>query len=182
MAKKKADLLLHPVRMRIIQAIMSKKPMSPLELLEVLQDVPQATLYRQIKVLEDADILRVVSTHKRRGALEKVYGIDQETLHIPDDELEHTTREEHVRYYLTYQANVLQEVEAYVMSRDPNHYKEDGFGYWQTPLHLTEQEQQEFAEKLVELVQTYAQNEPRSDRNTVTMATTFVPQIKGESS
>ena len=44
------DLLLHPVRLRIVQALVGS-PMTPLHLKEQLGDVPQATLYRHLSQL-----------------------------------------------------------------------------------------------------------------------------------
>jgi hypothetical protein len=40
---KKVDLLLHPVGMRIIQQLLLGKPLTIAKLLDVIDDVPQAT-------------------------------------------------------------------------------------------------------------------------------------------
>ena len=44
------DLMLNPVRMRIIMAL-NERPMSTQELVTRLSDIPPATLYRQVKRL-----------------------------------------------------------------------------------------------------------------------------------
>lgn len=54
---KKADLLLHPVRMRIVQQLIAGDPQAILQLAQRLGDVPQATLYRHMKLLLEADWL-----------------------------------------------------------------------------------------------------------------------------
>lgn len=41
----KVDLLLHPVRLRVVQALLGQE-MTPQQLVDALGDVPQATLYR----------------------------------------------------------------------------------------------------------------------------------------
>ena len=51
------DLLLHPIRLRIVQALVGE-PMTPLQLKDRLADVPQATLYRHINQLADVAIQR----------------------------------------------------------------------------------------------------------------------------
>jgi len=45
------DLVLHPVRMRILLAVAHGQQMTPLALAAQLPGVPQATLYRHIKAL-----------------------------------------------------------------------------------------------------------------------------------
>ena len=46
--RNKAEVLMHPVRMKILQALMQKKEdgLSTLEMISIIKDVPQATLYR----------------------------------------------------------------------------------------------------------------------------------------
>ncbi|MED1918771.1 transcriptional regulator, partial [Bacillus thuringiensis] len=43
----KVDVLMHPVRMKICQSLMRKKEngLTPLEMVKIFNDVPQATLY-----------------------------------------------------------------------------------------------------------------------------------------
>ena len=52
----KSKLLLHPVRTRIIR-ILSNRELNTEEIMGFLDDVPQATLYRHIKVLLDNNVI-----------------------------------------------------------------------------------------------------------------------------
>lgn len=49
-----ADLLLHPVRMRILQTLFDADPMTTTQLRDRIPDVAPATMYRQIAVLARA--------------------------------------------------------------------------------------------------------------------------------
>ena len=48
MANDQADLLAHPVRLRIILALSQNEEMTAQQLGEALTDIPQATLYRHL--------------------------------------------------------------------------------------------------------------------------------------
>ena len=71
MGKDYIDILLNPVRQRIIQALMIRKEATSAQILEQLKDVSRASLYRHIKVLLDAGIIQEVKEETRRGAEEK---------------------------------------------------------------------------------------------------------------
>lgn len=69
------DACLNPVRQRILQVLLEKKEASPAQLLEILSDIPRASLYRHIKILQDAGIIEIAREVPKRGALEKYYTI-----------------------------------------------------------------------------------------------------------
>ncbi len=68
-----ADLLLHPVRLRVVQVLLGDRVLTTGELHEELPDVPAATLYRHVGLLADAGVLAIVSERKVRGAAERRY-------------------------------------------------------------------------------------------------------------
>jgi DNA-binding transcriptional ArsR family regulator len=70
------DIMLNPVRMRIIQTIAGNKTMTATAIYEKINDVPRTTIYRHIKILLDNDILSVVSEQKIRGSLERTLAIN----------------------------------------------------------------------------------------------------------
>ncbi|TWI56020.1 helix-turn-helix domain-containing protein [Halalkalibacter nanhaiisediminis] len=173
---KKADVMLHPVRMRLIQTLLSYNAMTVQQLLEKLDDIPQATMYRHLKHLVDADLIEVINTKKIRGAIEKTYAIKKENLTISEEEVADTPVEEHLRYFMTYQANLLKEFENYVLKHSAKDFAKDGLGFSQTTLHLTADEMAQFGRELGEVIQRFAQNEPKPERQARTLATIFIPQ------
>ena len=68
-----ADLLLHPIRLRIIQAFLGDRALTTTELRAELPDVAPATLYRQVARLVGAGVLGVVAERRVRGATERTY-------------------------------------------------------------------------------------------------------------
>ena len=65
------EVILHPVRMRIIQELSTKHQLTANELGEIIDDIPRTTLYRHIKLLIDHHILIIEKEQKIRGSLER---------------------------------------------------------------------------------------------------------------
>lgn len=74
------EVLLNPVRMRIIHALATEKNLTATRLSEMIGDVPRTTLYRHVKTLLEHQILTVVSEKKVRGSLERTLALNVEDL------------------------------------------------------------------------------------------------------
>ena len=66
-------LLLHPVRLRIVQAFLGDRALTTTALREELADIPPTSLYRQVARLVAAGVLMVVAERRVRGAVERTY-------------------------------------------------------------------------------------------------------------
>lgn len=153
----KIDLILHPIRMRIITTI-SGRNMTTQQLAMELEDVPQATLYRHINTLIKGQILTVVEQKQIRGTVEKTYILNpQMNLNLTEDEIQNATKDDHMRYFTTFLATVMSEYSRYLQSTDQLNMTEDGVGYHTVPLYMNDHDVQEFSTKLQELLMTYTQ-------------------------
>jgi len=70
------EIMLNPIRMRIIQTLASRESITATELCEKISDVPRTTMYRHINILIDNRILSVVSEKKIRGSLERTIALN----------------------------------------------------------------------------------------------------------
>lgn len=70
------DILLNPVRMRIVQHLSSIESATVGQLAELMKDVPRTTLYRHINMLSERDLLTVVKEEKIRGTYEREYALN----------------------------------------------------------------------------------------------------------
>ncbi|GIP32532.1 helix-turn-helix domain-containing protein [Paenibacillus sp. J2TS4] len=174
---KKIDLLLHPIRMRIIQKLLQGKPLTIAQLAETLGDIPQATLYRHMRLLLEGNHVEVVDTQKVSGTEERIFSVKKETLEmIPESEVEVTSKEDHLHYFSVFHTNLLQQATSYLMEASPSQYKQEGFGYWQTILHLTDEEFQELAMTINACVEKALDNEKTPERTSRIFAGMFIPQ------
>ncbi len=70
------EILLNPVRIRIIQELAARQNVTASELCAVISDVPRTTMYRHISVLLDSGIVSVVAEKKIRGSLERTLALN----------------------------------------------------------------------------------------------------------
>ncbi len=81
------DLLLHPIRLRIVQAL-AGRPMTPRHIKEKLHDVPQASLYRHLSQLLAGGLIQVVDQQPVRGTVERTYALVEEAVSLGEDDLD----------------------------------------------------------------------------------------------
>lgn len=79
------DVMMNPVRQRIIQYLMLHERGTVGEIQKELSDVPVASLYRHMKKLYDAGCIQVIEEKSVRGATEKTYSLVQNPLQKEPD-------------------------------------------------------------------------------------------------
>src|SRR4051794_33721767 len=102
-----ADVVLHPVRMRIVQAFLGDRQLTTGELRAEVTDVPSATLYRQVAALAQGGVLEVVDEQRVRGAVERTYRLRTGAAHVDADAARQMTVEEHRQTFLTFALGLL---------------------------------------------------------------------------
>jgi DNA-binding transcriptional ArsR family regulator len=168
------DLLLHPVRIRIVQALAGGRRLSPGELADVLTDVPAATLYRHINTLADAGVLAVVEERPARGTPERVYALLEDAVGPPPEDLAHATQEDHMRWFTMFVASLLGDFGRYLAGGRTD-FVADGVGYRQVPLELSDQEFAELAGRLNAAFAPVIGNRPEPGRRRRMLTTIVMP-------
>lgn len=133
------DLLIHPVRLRIVHALAGGTAMTSTQLLARLGDVPKATLYRHVARLADAEVLEVVDERRRRGAVERTYRLVAERTRITDADARRMTPDDHRAAFGAAMAALLAEFGAYLDQPQAEPFA-DAVSYKQTTLLLTPEE------------------------------------------
>jgi DNA-binding transcriptional ArsR family regulator len=134
-----ADLLLHPVRMRILQALFDADPLTTSQLRDRLPDIAPATMYRHIAVLAEAGVLEVVDEKRVRGTVERSYRVRPENAVVDPAARTAMTREDHKRAYATFAASLMTDFDRYIAREDADPIS-DGVVYRQAAVWLTEEE------------------------------------------
>ena len=80
-----AEVFMNPVRQRIIQYLLVHEKGTVKEIKRELPDVPSASLYRHIKILNDSEFIIVVEENRIRGTVENVYSLNREALEVDDE-------------------------------------------------------------------------------------------------
>ena len=80
-----AEVVMNPIRQRIFQYFLLHETGTVKELKKALSDIPNASLYRHIKILADHSILIVVGENRIRGTVESVYRLNKDALATEDE-------------------------------------------------------------------------------------------------
>jgi len=169
------DLLLHPVRMQIIQTLIAGRQMTAQELGERLPEVPPATLYRHLGTLVEGDVLVIADERHGRGAAERVYALRMEHVSIPAEELARATPADHMRYFTTFVAGLLGSFGRY-LKRPRLDLAKDGVGYRQITLNLSRAELDALIDDLNARLYAELDNVPTPERNVYTISRIVIPE------
>jgi DNA-binding transcriptional ArsR family regulator len=145
-----ADLLLHPVRLRLVKAFLGDRTLTARQLAAELPDVPPATIYRHLGRLSDAGVLRVVAERRVRGTVERTYGLDLPAAEVSPGEVAALTPDEHGRAFVAFVAGLLGDFDRY-LGAGPVDLAADHAGYRVAALWLTDEELAAFQRELRDL-------------------------------
>ena len=169
-----ADLLLHPVRLRIVQAFLGDRALTTSELRAELPDVPAASLYRHVARLVAAGVLAIVAERRVRGAVERTYVLRTAAARINMDEVASMTPEEHRQAFLAFVAGLIADFDRY-LARDDFNPARDFAGYNLAGMWLDDSEMLDFSRELLRVVQPRVANAPRPGRKQRILATVLLP-------
>ncbi|GAA4864077.1 helix-turn-helix domain-containing protein [Saccharopolyspora cebuensis] len=142
-----ADLLLHPVRLRILQTLLGSGELTTAQLRDRLPDVAPATMYRHVAALTQAGILDVVRETPVRGTVERSYRVRQDQALVDDDARTTMTKDDHRQAFTVFTGALMADFDRY-LSRDDAEPAREGVLYRQGAVWVTEEE---FAELVDEL-------------------------------
>jgi len=165
-SKELLEVILHPVRMRIMMALAGSAGMSPLQMSEKLPDVPLATLYRHISRLYKAEVLLVAGERPARGTLEKVYTLNRAGTHLSQEAFVRASKADHLRYFTAFAMTLVDEFARYLDRTPTVDLAADGVGYHQGALFMSDAELVDFAQKLQQAALPYFSEEPPTDSRT----------------
>jgi hypothetical protein len=89
-----ADLLLHPVRLRIVKAFLGDRALTTKQLAAELPDVPAGSIYRHVARLTEAGVLQVVAERRVRATTERTYTMRLYAAQMLPDEIAAMTLDE----------------------------------------------------------------------------------------
>ncbi|MGD3109896.1 helix-turn-helix domain-containing protein [Streptomyces sp. YGL11-2] len=160
----KLDLLLHPVRLRIVHAMSGGRTRTTSDLCASLPDVPKTTLYRHVGLLADAGVLEVTDEQRVHGAVERHYRLRRERAVIDADEAASMSLDDHRQGFTAALAGLHADFNAY-LDRDDTDPIADSVGYTQIPLWLDRDELAELVDELLSAIRSKRHNKPAPGRS-----------------
>jgi DNA-binding transcriptional ArsR family regulator len=174
----KADLILHPIRMRVIIAL-HERTLTPKQLAAELKDVAPATLYHHLNLLTDAGITRVVEERLVRGTLrEKVYTLSDASTILSLDESARASKDELAQYFLVFVSKLIGDHTRYLDLKESGYYTDAG--YHQHPVYLSDEEFVQFSKDLGAALLPWLKKEPAPGRRRHLLTTILIPELESE--
>jgi len=166
-----ADVVLHPVRLRIIQQLGGRNRTTA-QLREALPDIPQATLYRHVGALLDAEVIAVVDERRSRGAIERTLALGDRMAAIDHAELSAMSSAQLRSAFLTFLGDVTGDFDRFLDANSPR--LREFVGFARTPLYVNSEDLATIQASLGELLAPYM-TERDDGRQRVNLATILLP-------
>ncbi|MGG2461510.1 helix-turn-helix domain-containing protein [Streptomyces sp. RGM 3693] len=157
------ELLLHPVRLRVVHALSGGRMLTTAQLCERMPEVPKVTMYRQVGLLVEADFLEVAEEHRVRGAVERHYRLRPNRPVVDADAAAAMSLDDHRRGFVAAMAVLIAEFNAY-LDRDGADPVADGVSYRQGTFWLSPDELAELSGELLTVLAPRLANQPAADR------------------
>ncbi len=178
MNKVKENLLLHPVRLRILLAAAGRQ-VTAQQLADELPDIPQATLYRNINALAAGGILVVVQERRVHNTLEKTYALASQGTMLTAEDFKDATPEDYLRMFTQYLGQMEGYYARYIHQGDVD-LGRDHILFQATPLYLSEAEIRRLAQSLNDLLLPHIKNEPSPERRRYIFGLINLPDVAGK--
>jgi len=169
-----ADLLLHPVRLRIVQAFLGDRALTTTQLSAELSDVPTASLYRQVARLVSAGVLQVVAQRRVRGAVERTYVLRLAAARVSLDEIAEMSADDYRQMFMAYAAGLLADFDRYLQRPEVDLVR-DGVAFAIEGLWLDDAEFAELMRDLYRVLQPRRANAPKPGRRRRLLASVLLP-------
>ncbi|MCY1005406.1 helix-turn-helix domain-containing protein [Nannocystis pusilla] len=164
-ARERADVLLHPLRLRIVETVAAAaRPVTAAALLGELPDVAPATLYRHLNLLARSGVLRVVGEQPKRGGVERSYALHEAAAHLDEAAARALTPGDHTRGFAAFTAHLLDAWGRYIQHAAASGSVDlaaDGAGFRSALLHLDDVEFRELVAALQTTLRPFSNEAPR---------------------
>lgn len=146
----KIDLILHPLRLRIMQSL-GQESLTTQEIAERLPDAPVSSIYRHLKLLLEGGMVEVAATELVQGIQQKTYRLAQLPRLGPDDVAD-LDAGQHLSYFTSYLMSLLRDFANYLQAAEVETGKldllADRTGYTEAIFYATPAELETFQAEL----------------------------------
>lgn len=168
-----ADLLLHPVRLRIVKAFLGDRALTTTDLGAELADVPAGSLYRHVARLAKEGVLQVVAERRVRGTVERTYALRLLAARMGPAEAAAMSPDEHEQAFLAFVAGLLADFDRY-LAATPDLVR-DGVSYNVGAMWLSDEEHAALLRELAMVIQPRLANAQRKGRRRRMVYSVFLP-------
>jgi DNA-binding transcriptional ArsR family regulator len=168
------ELLLHPVRLRIVHALSGGRLRSASELCDHLPGVPRTSVYRQLGLLVEGGMLEIGDERRVRGAVERFYRLRTDRPVIAPEAGKEMTLDDHRRGFAAAMAVLVTEFNAYLERPGADPFA-DSAGYRQGTVWLSPDELAVMLSGLREIIAPLTANKPGPGRRPYLISPVMFP-------
>ena len=171
------SLLLHPIRLRLIQALTARS-LSAAQLQDALQDIPQSSLYRHLSILRKAGYVQVDPEIQNADPREKSYRLAKPT-RLRHGQVQGLSLAEHKRMFTTWGATLMQRFTDYLSdaaAQGPIDLEADRVGYTERVFYADEAEFDAIAAQLEGVMASAAERPAGPGRRRRRLCTVTFPE------
>lgn len=180
MTDKLMECITNPVKCKLLLEIYSRKQATAKQLASIHSDIPQATLYRNLKKMLSDGILKVANETQVRGTVEKTYEIAFDLKSDLDAIPEKNSGELYMRAFMQYIMGFASQFQQYCQSSNIN-IKKDMSGFSLSPMYLSDEELLEMVTKISAILNAAGGNTPNAGRKLRTIGLIITPPENIES-
>lgn len=168
------ELLLHPVRLRIVHALGAERALTTAQLSARMPDVGKVTVYRHVALLAEGGFLEVEAEQRVRGAVERTYRLRPDRPSIGTADAAAMSLEDHRRGFAAAMAALIGEFGAYLDREGADPIK-DAVSYRQGTLWLTPEELAQMGAAFLEILRPHLSNPATEGRTPYLLSTVLFP-------
>ena len=172
------ECISNPAKSRLLIEIMRRGEVTAKYLAEKCSDIPQTTLYRNLKRMTDDGLLKIVGETPIRGTVEKTYALTFDPSDPPSVLGENSGAiymQMFFQYFLTF-AKIFQEY-----CETPGiDIKKDRSGLSLSHVYLTDEELEKVVSDIAQILYPLQDNKPEPDRKLRTVGLIISPEHKAE--
>ena len=174
MTDKIMECITNPVKCKLLLEIYSQERATAKHLSDVLGDIPQATLYRNLKKMLNDGLLKVVEEARVRGTVERTYAL----AFNPNSDFEAILAENsgtlYMQLFMQYLLGFAKKFRKYCKSPYFN-IKKDMSGFSLSHLYLSDEELTELMKNISNIIKTVEKNKPKAERKLRTLGIIVAP-------
>ncbi|AXU28490.1 TPA: helix-turn-helix domain-containing protein [Clostridioides difficile] len=149
-----AKLILNPARLRILQYIRLHGSVRTSDIVKYLNDIPRATVYHHVKILEENNMIEVIEENRVRGTIEKVYALKEYTTSMEGETF--------VALSTAFYVGLMQEMNEYFSRKEQDHKKDNVF-FSSALLYMSDNEYENLLKSIADLLKPYIEQKPKSN-------------------
>ena len=174
MTDKIMECITNPVKCKLLLEIYSQERATAKHLSDVLSDISQATLYRNLKKMLNDGLIKVVEKKQVRGTVESTYALALNLNSEFEAILVENSGPLYMQLFMQYFLGFANQFREYCKS--PNiDIKKDMSGFSLSHLYLSDEELIELMKNISNIIKTVEKNEPKAERKLRTLGIIVTP-------